>query len=64
MLAVCDGAHVKDGVGFNKPDAVRSRWLNVLGLGDEVAQRCALSMLQGYRRQLGERFPILWREHQ
>lgn len=61
MLGVCDGAMVKDGVGFNKPDAVRSRWLNVLGLGDEVAQRCALSMLQGYRRQLGERFPILWK---
>lgn len=61
MLGVCDGAMVKDGVGFNKPDAVRSRWLNVLGLGDEVAQRCALSMLQGYRRQLGKSFPILWK---
>jgi superfamily II DNA or RNA helicase len=62
MLEVCDGAHVKDGLGFNKPDAVRSRWLNVLGLDDEDAQRCALSMLQGYRRQLGERFPCLWKE--
>lgn len=61
MLAVCDGAVAKDGCGFNKPDAVRSRWLNVLGLNDEDAQRCALSMLQGYRRQLGERFPILWK---
>ncbi len=61
MLGVCDGALTKDNVGFNKPDAVRSRWLNVLGLNDETAQRCALSMLQGYRRQLGERFPILWK---
>lgn len=62
MLGVCDGAVEKDGVGFNKPDAVRSRWLKVLGLDDEDAQRCALSMLQGYRRQLGERFPCLWRD--
>ena len=61
MLGVCDGAMVKDGLGFNKPDAVRSRWLNVLGLNDEAAQRCALSMLQAYRRQLGERFAILWK---
>jgi SWI/SNF-related matrix-associated actin-dependent regulator 1 of chromatin subfamily A len=62
MLEVCDGAERRDGQGFNKPDAVRSRWLDVLGLNDEDAQRCALSMLQGYRRQLKKRFPILWKE--
>jgi superfamily II DNA or RNA helicase len=60
MLAVCDGAIAEDGQGFNKPDAARSRWLAALGLNDEDAQRAALSMLQGYRRQLGGRFPALW----
>ncbi len=60
MLSVCDGATTKDGMGFNKPDAVRSRWLSVLTLADEDAQRCALSMLQGYSRQLKGRYPILW----
>ena len=60
MLAVCDGAVEKDNVGFNKPDAMRSRWLYRLGLDDEDAQRAALSMLQGYSRQLRDAYPILW----
>lgn len=62
MLAVCDGAVEKDEVGFNKPDAARSRWLYRLGLEEEDAQRAALSMLQYYKRQLGDQYPILWKD--
>jgi superfamily II DNA or RNA helicase len=60
MLEVCDGAVLKDGEGFNKPDAARSRWLYRLGLEEEDAQRAALSMLQSYQRQLRDTYPILW----
>lgn len=60
MLEVCDGAVERDDVGFNKPDAYRSRWLYRLGLDDEDAQRAALSMLQSYPRQLRDTYPILW----
>jgi hypothetical protein len=60
MLSVCDGAIEKDGEGFNKPDAARSRWLYRLGLEEEDAQRAALAMLQSYQRQLRDEYPILW----
>lgn len=60
MLSVCDGAEMRDGEGFNKPDACRSRWFAVLGLEDREAAYACYLMLRGYHRQLGDRFPIIF----
>jgi len=60
MLGVCDGAVTRDDQGFNKPDAMVGHCLlsTDLETADEV--NAAYWMLTRYKRQLGEKFPILW----
>jgi SWI/SNF-related matrix-associated actin-dependent regulator 1 of chromatin subfamily A len=52
MLGVCDGANEKDNVGFNKPDAMISRWLYANGLDQVESQQCAYLMLLRYPKQV------------
>ncbi len=60
MLSVCDGAFLRDCVGFNKPDACLSRYLYAAGFDQEVTKQAAYLMLRRYPRQLREKFPELW----
>ncbi len=52
MIGVCDGAEMKDGVGFNKPDAHLSRWLYAAGLDNPKALEAAFLMLARYPKQV------------
>lgn len=61
MLSVCDGAERKDGRGFNKPDAARMHWVDVLYWRQTPeAQHLLLSTLRAYPRQLRDTYPQLW----
>lgn len=60
MLAVCDGAVEKDGVGFNKPDACMARVLMHHDLDSEPTQRALWAILIRYRRQLGAEYPVIF----
>lgn len=61
LLSVCDGAFLKDGQGFNKPDARRAQALREgIELGVEDAWRASERMLTRYRRQLAARHPGLF----
>lgn len=52
MLGVCDGAKMKDGVGFNKPDAMLSRWLYSAGFDNPKTLEAAYLMLKRYPKQV------------
>ena len=52
MLGVCDGARERDNVGFNKPDAMLSRWLYAAGLEETETLQAAYLMLLRYPRQV------------
>lgn len=52
MLGVCDGAMERDNVGFNKPDAMLSRWLYAAGLDEPETLQAAYLMLLRYPRQV------------
>ena len=52
MLGVCDGAREKDDMGFNKPDAMLSRWLYAAGLDEPETLQAAYLMLCRYPRQV------------
>ena len=52
MLQVCDGAVDKDYQGFNKPDALRSRFLYMAGLEEPETLLAAYYMLKRYPRQM------------
>lgn len=52
MLGVCDGARERDNVGFNKPDAMLSRWLYAAGLDEPETLQAAYLMLCRYPRQV------------
>jgi SWI/SNF-related matrix-associated actin-dependent regulator of chromatin subfamily A-like protein 1 len=52
MLGVCDGAQERDNVGFNKPDALLSRWLYAAGLDEPETLEAAYLMLCRYPRQV------------
>jgi SWI/SNF-related matrix-associated actin-dependent regulator 1 of chromatin subfamily A len=52
MLGVCDGAQERDNVGFNKPDALLSRWLYAAGLDEPETLEAAYLMLLRYPRQV------------
>jgi len=52
MLGVCDGARERDNVGFNKPDAMLSRWLYAAGLEEPETLQAAYLMLLRYPRQV------------
>jgi len=60
MLNRCDGAHQRDDVGFNKPDAGRARILAQTGLTTRGELRIAERMLSRYHRQLHTRYPDLF----
>lgn len=60
MLDRCDGAHLRDGQGFNKPDAVLAHKIQPV-LDDDDAVRVAYYTLRSYRKQLESSFPALFR---
>lgn len=60
MLNRCDGAHNRDDVGFNKPDAGRARILAQTGLTTDTELRTAERLLSRYYRQLHTKYPNLF----
>lgn len=62
MISVCDGAYMRDGQGFNKPDASVMHWMASTEYQDDASYWLALAILRRYRRQLYPRFPQLWRD--
>lgn len=61
MNSVCDGAEMRDGQGWNKPDAIIARYVLHGHLNNEREQTTALAMLTRYFRQLNGQFPILFK---
>lgn len=63
MMGRCDGAIERDGMGFNKPDALMCRWIIASGLRDEDDQsfRVLERILCRYRRQLND-FEGIWKD--
>lgn len=61
MLSVCDGAHARDGQGFNKPDAVIAHCLLTAGLETQKEVEAAYYMLVRYHRQLSDSYPVLFK---
>jgi SWI/SNF-related matrix-associated actin-dependent regulator 1 of chromatin subfamily A len=63
MVSRCDGAHEKDYMGFNKPDASIGHWISRTGLRDEdeVAFRVLERMLVRYPKQLKGMFEEIWK---
>lgn len=59
LLSVCDGAHAKDGAGFNGADQYLSRWLAGYGLENEREVRTAYCLIWKYKGQLGNN-PVLF----
>jgi SWI/SNF-related matrix-associated actin-dependent regulator of chromatin subfamily A-like protein 1 len=62
MLSVCDGARQLDNVGFNKPDAAVAHWLLSAGLETNEEVEAGYYMLHRYHRQLGDKYPILFKD--
>ena len=60
MLGRCDGAIMKDGQGFNKPDAAIMHWAGVDICGSENGKALAWSILRHYPRQLKDRYPEIF----
>ena len=52
MLNVCDGAIMRDGIGFNKPDAMLSRYLYAAGFDNIKTLTAAYMMLARYPKQV------------
>lgn len=63
MVARCDGAVERDGVGFNKPDAAIAHWIYRTGLhkDDMITYRVTERILSRYYRQLGGKFDSIWK---
>jgi SWI/SNF-related matrix-associated actin-dependent regulator 1 of chromatin subfamily A len=62
MISICDGAEMRDGMGFNKPDAFIARWVGrCLREEDDVSYRVLERILVRYRRQLKGRFEEIWK---
>jgi intein/homing endonuclease len=63
MVGRCDGAVMRDGMGFNRPDAFIGHWLYATGLrdDDELPFRVLERILVRYRRQLKEGFEAIWK---
>lgn len=64
MCSVCDGALVKDGMGFNKPDACIGHWMNSIDMesADDDIYRTLERILVRYRHtQLENSFGDIWR---
>jgi SWI/SNF-related matrix-associated actin-dependent regulator 1 of chromatin subfamily A len=60
MLGVCDGAHEKDNIGFNKPDAAVAHILLSAGLENEMELEAGFLILSRYHRQLKQRYPLIF----
>jgi len=60
MLSVCDGAVLRDGEGFNKPDAFIAHVILSTDLETVKEIEAAYYMLTRYHRQLHESYPILF----
>jgi hypothetical protein len=61
MQSVCDGAVLRDGDGFNKPDSCVAQWLAPgVAAGSKYATAAAANILRHYPRQLAERWPELF----
>lgn len=64
MCSVCDGAWMKDGMGFNKPDACIGHWMNSIDMdsADDDIYRTLERILVRYRyTQLEDSFGEIWR---
>lgn len=62
MIGRCDGAISRDGMGFNKPDAMIARWVgHCLRDEDEVSYRVLERILVRYRKQLKGKFEEIWK---
>jgi len=61
MISICDGALTHDAQGFNKPDAAVAHWLLSAGLETIEEVEAGQFMLTRYKRQLEEKFPILFK---
>jgi hypothetical protein len=62
MISVCDGAQMRDSMGFNKPDAFIARWVGMcLREEDDVSYRVLERILVRYRRQLKGKFEEIWK---
>jgi SWI/SNF-related matrix-associated actin-dependent regulator 1 of chromatin subfamily A len=62
MLSVCDGAVKKDSFGFNKPDSFIASYINSNDLEKDNQLTAAYCILFRYRRQLKDKYPILFEE--
>jgi len=60
MLSVCDGAEMRDGQGFNKPDAFVAHVLLTAGLETDQELEAGYLMCSRYHRQLKSREPLLF----
>jgi hypothetical protein len=62
MISICDGAEMRDSMGFNKPDAFIARWVGrCLREEDDVSYRVLERILVRYRRQLKGKFEEIWK---
>jgi SWI/SNF-related matrix-associated actin-dependent regulator 1 of chromatin subfamily A len=63
MVGRCDGARMKDGIGFNKPDAAIAHWIYRTGLydNDDTTFRVTERILSRYHTQLGNSFGGIWK---
>lgn len=60
LAGVCDGAVMRDGQGFNKPDAYRGKLLSLAGLQADNELRAAEYIIWKYRGQIESRFPLVF----
>jgi len=58
LAEVCDGAHDKDGAGFNKPDASAGHWLALVGMESTECLQLAWIITRKYARQCAALFPV------
>jgi SWI/SNF-related matrix-associated actin-dependent regulator 1 of chromatin subfamily A len=61
MLSVCDGAEMRDGQGFNKPDALVAHWMLSGGLHEDYEVETAYYILTRYYGQLHEDYENLFK---
>lgn len=60
LAGVCDGAIMRDGQGFNKADTGLGHVLALAGLDQPDALQAAWYIVRRYRRQVGEKFPLVF----
>ena len=63
LCSVCDGAFLRDGMGFNKPDACIGHWMNSIDMetAEDDIYRVLERILVRYRKtQLTGKFDGIW----